>query len=72
MPDVECPKTLAEATDGYELLMTLRQVLAEAIDAGPAPRDLAALARRLLDVQERIDARHSALADELADLLVPQ
>lgn len=38
---------VAASGDRRATLMELRQILARAIDAGPAPRDLAALSRRL-------------------------
>jgi hypothetical protein len=46
----------AAATGHRELLVALRTNIAEAIDDGVPPRDLAALSRRLLDIAAEIDA----------------
>lgn len=46
----------AQAGDRRALLVSVRDALAAAIDAGPLPRDLLALSKRLLEVVAEIDA----------------
>jgi hypothetical protein len=65
------PEPLSEVAAGGDRRQTLeavRAVIAEAIDAGPSPRDLASLTHRLLEVVFEIDALAS-VDDELAQML---
>lgn len=62
---------IASSGDRVRTLTELRQVLARAIDAGPSPRDLAALTRRLqlvlAELQELgAEVEEQSASDELA------
>lgn len=46
------------------LLRSLRDAIAAAIDDGVAPRDLASLSRRLMEIVREIDALERASSDE--------
>ena len=48
--------TVTAKGDRRQSLERLRQVLAEAIDDGPPPRDLASLSRRLMSVLAELEA----------------
>jgi hypothetical protein len=64
------PKTLLEAADGsrLDLLRALRERIAVAIDVGPPPHALPALARQLreidMSIRDLVDAENG---DEIAD-----
>lgn len=67
----DIPESLAEvaATGNRQAtLEALRDLLAEAIEAGPPARDLAALSRRLLEVLDQLEY-YGITDDDLVALL---
>lgn len=64
------PKTVTEAADGgttLELYVAMRSRIAEAVESPlTPPRDLAALSKRLGDLQKEIDALKAKQEEEVA------
>ena len=55
----------AAASGRRELLVALRNKIADELDSGVAPRELAALSRRLLEIAEQLEVSDRA-ADGIA------
>ena len=64
-------RSVADATENgtaKDVLLTVRAVVATAIDNGPAARDLAALVRRLMEIDAEVRALEPQADDPLAGL----
>lgn len=69
-PQVKRPKTVAQAAKSgtqRELLVAMRNQVAETISTGCQPRDLAALTKRLQDIAHDIDVIDAREDVDLAD-----
>ncbi len=67
MPPRKSLAKVVASGDHRQSLSELRQVLAGAIDAGPVPRDLAALSRRLMSVMAELAALPQAEKESPVD-----